>query len=99
MIRYLLIILLAINAPAPALTQGVNNKPYRIQTSGREVTIKSSRLIKEVLVWTSTGHRIVENRNINASTYSFQVNTNTRVVYVMIHYEGRKPYTEKIGIE
>lgn len=98
MIRYLIVILLTFNTPLFSKAQPLNNKPYRILTSGKEVTIKSTRTIKEVMVWTSTGYRIVENRNVNASTFTFLVKTNTRIVYVMIHYEGGKPYTEKLGI-
>jgi hypothetical protein len=74
------------------------NKPYRILTSGKDITIKSTKTIKEVLVWTTTGYRIVENRSVNNSSFSFQVKVPAKYVFVMIHFEGSKPYTEKLGL-
>lgn len=73
-------------------------KPYRIYTSGKQVTVKSSRSMKHIMVWTSGGHRIVEQRNINLSEYSFTVNHRDKYVFLMVQFEGSKPYTEKIGI-
>ncbi len=74
------------------------NKPYRILTSGKQVTVKSNKNIKNIMVWTASGHRIVEQRDVNAATYSFNVNVREKIFYVMIQYEGLKPYTEKIGV-
>lgn len=76
-----------------------DNKPYRILTSGKQVTIKSKKTIKNVMVWTSNGHRIVEQRDINAASFSFQPAVKEKVFFVMIQYEGLKPYTEKVGVQ
>lgn len=76
-----------------------DNKPYRVHTSGRQVTIKSTRNIKNIMVWTSSGHRIVEQRDLNAATYSFNATVKEKIFFIMIQYEGLKPYTEKIGIK
>lgn len=78
--------------PAPA-------KPYKILTSGKQITVKSSRDIKTVMVWTASGHRIVEQKEINSATFTFQVNISERYFFVMIQYEGEKPFTEKIGLQ
>ncbi|MBC7949058.1 MAG: hypothetical protein H7Y42_14325 [Chitinophagaceae bacterium] len=76
------------------------NKPYRILTSGKQVTVKSTKTIKNVMVWTATGHRIVEQKNVNAQSFSFNVNNiSEKVFFVMIEYEGGKPFTEKIGVQ
>lgn len=74
------------------------NKPYKILTSGKQITVKSTRNIKNILVWTASGHRIVEQREVNASTYSFNINVSEKIFFLMIEYEGSKPFTEKIGI-
>src|SRR5258706_9787260 len=75
-------------------------KPYKILTSGKQVTVKSSRDMKSIMVWTASGHRIVEQRELNASSFSFNVvNVNEKYFFLMIQYEGRKPFTEKIGIQ
>jgi hypothetical protein len=74
-------------------------KPYRILTSGKQVTIKSTKNILNIMVWTASGHRIVEQRDLKATTYSFQANSREKVYFIMIQYEGLKPYTEKIGVK
>jgi hypothetical protein len=77
-----------------------SSKPYHILTSGKLVTVKSTRSIKNIMVWTASGHRIVEQRDLNALSYSFNVTAvNERLFFVMIQYEGSKPYTEKIGVQ
>lgn len=74
-------------------------KPYRVLTSGKQVTIKSSKNIKNIMVWTASGHRIVEQKDINVASYSFNNVTKEKIFFLMIQYEGQKPYTEKIGID
>ena len=74
-------------------------KPYRILTSGRQVTVKSNRAIKHIMVWTASGHRIVEQRDINLTNYTFNLSgARERYFFVMLQYEDGKPYTEKIGL-
>ena len=75
------------------------NKPYRILTSGKQVTVKSAKNIKNIMVWTASGHRIVEQREINTTFYSFNAIPNEKIFFVMVQYEGSKPYTEKIGVQ
>lgn len=73
-------------------------KPYRIYTSGKQITVKSSKDIKSVMVWTASGHRIVEERGLNAASYSFTVGINEKVFFLMLELKGDKRYTEKIGV-
>ena len=75
-----------------------DNKPYRILTSGKQITVKSTKNIKNIMVWTASGHRIVEQRDLNLSSFSFNANVKEKVFFIMIQYEGLKPYTEKIGL-
>lgn len=75
------------------------NKPYKILTYGKQVTVKSTKIIKSIMVWTASGHRIVEQKEVNEVSFSFNVNVKEKVFFVMIGYEGLKPYTEKIGIQ
>lgn len=78
---------------------GYERKPYHIHTSGKQVTVKSSRKIKNIMVWTASGHRIVEQRGLNLPTYTFNTGNKEKVFFVMIQYEGMKPFTEKVGVE
>jgi hypothetical protein len=74
-------------------------KPYRILTSGRQITVKSSRDITSVMVWSASGHRIIEQRGINAPSYSFRVGVNEKIFFLMLELTGERRYTEKIGVE
>ena len=74
-------------------------KPYKILTSGKQITIKSTKNIKGIMVWTASGHRVVEQKEINATSFSFNINISEKIFFVMIQYEGMKPFTEKVGIE
>lgn len=73
-------------------------KPYRILTQGKQITVRGTQNIKSIMVWTSSGHRIVEQKDINAPTYTFRVGVNEKVFFLMLEMEGEKRYTEKIGI-
>ena len=85
---------------SPAETENIRiNKPYKILTSGKQVTVKSTKEIKTVMVWTATGHRVLEEKAVNSTTFSFNLNVSEKVFFVMIQFEGQKPYTEKIGLQ
>jgi len=75
------------------------SKPYRILTAGKSVTIKSTKTIKNVMVWTAGGHRIVEEKNLNASSYNFRITANEKIFFVMVQLVDGKTYSEKIGIQ
>jgi hypothetical protein len=74
-------------------------RPYKILAAGKQVTIKSSRNIQHVMLWTNNGHRVVEQRDINAGTYTFTIPINDKIFFLMVGLEGGKIYTEKIGIQ
>ena|ERR1044071_783704 len=74
-------------------------KPYRILTSGKQITVKSSLDITSVMVWTASGHRIVEQKEINAPSFSFRVAVNEKVFFLMLELKGEKRFTEKIGVQ
>ncbi len=76
-----------------------NPNPFRILTSGKQISIKSSKDIKTVMVWTASGHRIVEQKEVNASTYNFRINVNEKVFFVMLQLSDGKIYSEKIGVQ
>jgi len=76
-----------------------NPNPFRILTSGKQVAIKSSKVIKTIIVWTASGHRIIEQKDVNASSYSFRINANEKLFFVMLQLSDGKVYSEKIGIQ
>ena len=88
-----------INTSAAVKENEKNNKPYYILTSGKLVTIKSSKTIKNLMVWTSGGNRILEEKNINSSNYSFRITVSEKVFFVMVQLTNGKTYSEKIGVQ
>jgi hypothetical protein len=74
-------------------------KPYRILTSGKTVTIRSAKNIKSVMVWTSAGHRIIEEKNLNTGNYTFRVTVNEKLFFLMVQLIDGKTYSEKIGVQ
>ena len=73
-------------------------KPYRILTSGKQVTIKSVKGIRQVMVWTTSGNRVVEQKGMNTNSYSMNIPVQHKAFFLMIGLSDGKIYTEKIGI-
>jgi hypothetical protein len=73
-------------------------KPFRILTNGQRITIQSNKNISNLIVWTASGNRFVEQTNVQAPSYNFVVPSKEKYVFVMLQLEGGKRYTEKIGI-
>lgn len=72
-------------------------KPYKVITAGKHFTVRSTKNIQSLMVWTTDGHRVVEQREIKANSYSFTTPFSDKVFFLMITLENGKVYTEKIG--
>ncbi len=73
-------------------------KPYKLITAGRQITIKSIKGIKQVMLWTTGGNRVVEQREINNNSYILDIPVSQKTFFLMIGLADGKIYTEKIGI-
>jgi hypothetical protein len=73
-------------------------KPFRILTNGQRITIQSNKNISNLIVWTASGNRFVEQTNVQAPFYNFVVPSKEKYIFVMLQLEGGKRYTEKIGV-
>ena len=73
-------------------------RPYKFSSSGNQITLRCNKNIQNVMLWTTNGHRVVEQRDINTSSYTFTVPVNDKVFFLMVGLEGGKIFTEKIGI-
>ncbi|HMK26258.1 MAG TPA: hypothetical protein VK483_09535 [Chitinophagaceae bacterium] len=73
--------------------------PYQVLTSGKQITIKSNRNIRHIMLWTSSGHRVLEQRDINAASYTFAIPVDEKFFFLMLGLEGGKIYTEKVGMQ
>lgn len=74
-------------------------RPYKISTSGKRISIKSNKNIQHIMLWTSSGHRVVEQRDIHAGQFTFIIPVNEKIYFLMVGLENGKVYTEKIGIQ
>ena len=74
-------------------------KPYKVLTSGKQITIKSIKDISHVMLWTNGGNRLVEQKEINAGSYSFTIPINGNYFFLMVGLVNGKIYTEKIGVQ
>ncbi len=74
-------------------------KPYKITGSGRQLFIKSSKSIKQVMVWTTDGNRAVELKNINNNNITIDIPISRRTFFLMIGFADGKIYTEKRMME
>lgn len=74
-------------------------KPYKILTSGKRITVKSRTNIKRLLVWTSSGHRIVEQHELDTAEYNFTVPTDEKVFFLMLETNNGNRYTDKFGVQ
>ena len=86
------------NAKTP-IAEKLSPKPYRVLTAGKRITVQSKKDISKILVWTATGHRFVEENNVNSSSYSFNITISERFFYIMLELKDGKRYTEKIGVQ
>ncbi|MBL0272468.1 MAG: hypothetical protein IPQ06_05210 [Chitinophagaceae bacterium] len=73
-------------------------KPYQLLSSGRQITIKSTREIKHIMLWTTSGYRVVEQKEINNNYFVLTIPVSQKTFFLMIGLSGGKIYTEKIGI-
>ena len=74
-------------------------KPYKLLTYGRQITIKSTSIIKQVMLWTTNGYRVVEQKEINNNSFVLDIPVNQKTFFLMIGFSDGKIYTEKIGIQ
>ena len=85
----------------PTRNTELNNpvKPFKVLTSGKQITIQSKQNLKSIMVWTSSGHRIVEEKELKTNSYSFTVPAKEKVVFIMIETAEGKRFTEKMGVK
>lgn len=74
-------------------------KPFRVLTNGQRITIQSSKNISNVIVWTASGDRIVEQTNIETPSFNFTIPSKEKCVFMMLELRGGRRYTEKIGVQ
>ena len=73
-------------------------KPFKVLTSGSRITVQCRQPIDRILVWTSSGKRLVEKNDLNNANYSFTASGSDSFVFLMLELADGSRFTEKIGI-
>jgi len=81
-----------------AISEKTEKKPFKILNNGKKITVQSSKNIKTILVWTSSGHRIIEQQDLNISNYSFDIPAKEKILFLRVELDNGKMYTQKIGV-
>jgi len=74
-------------------------KPFKILTSGKKITIQSKQNISSVIVWTAGGHRVLEQKEINALSYSFNITVPEKIFFIRVDMGDGKMYSQKVGVQ
>lgn len=98
LLAVLLLSLVAFAGRAQSDTGSTRQKPYKVVNNGRQLSIQSKQNLKQVMLWTTGGNRLVEHRDIKDNAISFTIPVNGNLFFLMVGMENGKVYTEKIGI-
>ena len=86
-------------AQAGVKTENKSNPPFRLLTSGKKITIQAKQNIQSVIVWTASGHRVIEQKDINSTSYSFDITINAKLFFVRVDMADGTMYTKKMGLQ
>ena len=75
------------------------SRPYRLLTAGRQVTIRCTQRLESIMVWTSGGHRVIEQKDIKKEEFQFQLTVPARAYFIMIRLSDGSSYSEKFGVQ
>ena len=87
------------SVPDPGEIRSTSAKPFKVLTNGKQITIQSKQNLKSLLVWTASGHRIVEERDLKTNSYSFTAPAKEKVFYMVIETADGKRFTQKMGVK
>ena len=86
-------------SPKSEIVTPTSVKPFKVLTNGKQITIQSKQNLKSIIVWTASGHRFVEEKDLTTNSYSFTVPSKEKIFYLMIETAEGKRFTEKMGVK
>src|SRR6187402_1939707 len=86
-------------SPNSEITTRASAKPFKVLTNGKQITIQSKQNLKSLMVWTASGHRFIEEKELTTNSYSFTVPSKEKVFYMMIETAEGKRFTERMGVK
>ena len=93
-----------INAQAKSTSKSTTTtpaatKPFKILTNGKQITVQTKQHLRSLIVWTASGHRFVEEKDLTSNSYSFTVPAKEKIFYMMLETAEGKRFTEKMGVK
>ena len=85
--------------PKSDITQSTAAKPFKVLTNGNRITIQSKQNLRSLIVWTASGHRFVEEKDLITNSYSFTIPVKENIFYIMLETAEGKRFTEKMGVK
>ena len=86
-------------SPKSEVAISTTAKPFKVLTNGKQITIRSKQNLKSLMVWTASGHRFVEEKQLTSNSYSFTVPTKENIFYIMLETAEGKRFTERMGVK
>ena len=86
-------------SPISEITTVPSAKPFKVLTNGKQITIQSKQNLRSLMVWTASGHRIVEEKELTTTSYSFTLPAREKVFFIVIETAEGKRFTEKMGVK
>jgi hypothetical protein len=86
-------------AQAGVKTENKSNPPFRLLTSGKKITVQAKQNIQSVIVWTASGHRVIEQKDINSTAFSFDITINAKIFFVRVDMADGTMHTKRIGLQ
>jgi len=86
-------------SPNSETTTPAAAKPFKVLTNGNRITIQTKQNLRSIMVWTASGHRFIEEKELTTNTYTFTVPSKEKVFYMMIQTAEGKRFTEKMGLK
>jgi len=86
-------------SPISEITTVPTAKPFKVLTNGKQITIQSKQNLKSLMVWTASGHRIVEEKELTTNSYSFTLPAKEKVFFMVLETAEGKRFTEKMGVK
>jgi hypothetical protein len=86
-------------SPKSEITTPASAKPFKVLTNGKQITIQSKQNLKSLMVWTASGHRFVEEKELTSNSYSFTVPAKEKIFYIMLETAEGKRFTERMGVK
>ena len=86
-------------SPKSEVAISTTAKPFKVLTNGKQITIQSKQNLKSLLVWTASGHRFVEEKQLTSNSYSFTIPAKETIFYIMLETAEGKRFTERMGVK